>query len=421
MTFISYAQNFEDVMLWRALKHIDNGFYIDVGANHPRVDSVTKAFYDHGWCGINIEPEKELYDLLVVDRKKDLNLNIAISSSVKTIDFFVSSTRGWSTTDEESKGNLQDKGALSEVLEVQAVSLDKLCEQHRVNEVHFLKVDVEGAEKDVLESFSFDEVRPWIVVVEATKPTTQIDVSVEWESILFENDYLFAYFDGLNKFYVANEHSELVDVLKLPPNVFDEFILSQHRDSILNMNKAEAKASEAEAKAGKAEAKAGKAEAKASEAEAKASEAEAKVIELREASAKIELSYMTKLNEAILQRDLILNSTSWKLLKPCRFCVTQSRLLAAKVMTPSAKSRIKLAVRDLFFSARYNLEKHPRIKKKAMDFLSNFPYIKERLINVVDGKKLVVNAEDKPLDSFAMRIKKEVESRKKLKGGVNEK
>ncbi|HZF37393.1 MAG TPA: FkbM family methyltransferase, partial [Blastocatellia bacterium] len=46
MSFISYAQNFEDVMLWRALKHIDRGFYIDVGANDPDLDSVTKAFYE---------------------------------------------------------------------------------------------------------------------------------------------------------------------------------------------------------------------------------------------------------------------------------------------------------------------------------------------------------------------------------------
>lgn len=56
MTFISYAQNFEDVRLWRALKQFEHGFYIDVGANDPSHDSVTKAFYDHGWHGINVEP-----------------------------------------------------------------------------------------------------------------------------------------------------------------------------------------------------------------------------------------------------------------------------------------------------------------------------------------------------------------------------
>ena len=71
MTFISYSQNFEDVMLWRALKHIKNGFYIDVGANHPEEDSVTKSFYENGWSGINIEPEKEFYELLEEGRESD--------------------------------------------------------------------------------------------------------------------------------------------------------------------------------------------------------------------------------------------------------------------------------------------------------------------------------------------------------------
>jgi len=49
VTFISYAQNHEDVLLYRALKGVGKGFYIDVGANDPEEDSVTKAFYDRGW------------------------------------------------------------------------------------------------------------------------------------------------------------------------------------------------------------------------------------------------------------------------------------------------------------------------------------------------------------------------------------
>ena len=44
MTFISYAQNFEDVLLWRALGTVERGFFIDVGAQHPDQDTVTPAF-----------------------------------------------------------------------------------------------------------------------------------------------------------------------------------------------------------------------------------------------------------------------------------------------------------------------------------------------------------------------------------------
>ena len=181
MGIVSYAQNFEDVMLWRALKDVKNGFYIDVGANHPVIDSVTKAFYENGWNGINIEPELELFELLNEDRSRDLNLNIAISSKVSSIEFYVSSIRGWSTTDKNSSSNLKDKDSFAEVRTIQALSLDKLFEENNIKEVHFLKVDVEGAERDVLESISFDRVRPWICVIEATKPTTQIDISYEWK------------------------------------------------------------------------------------------------------------------------------------------------------------------------------------------------------------------------------------------------
>lgn len=69
MSIISYAQNYEDVMLWRALKAIPAGFYIDIGANDPDVESVTRLFYDAGWRGVNVEPVQAHYQDL---QRKDL-------------------------------------------------------------------------------------------------------------------------------------------------------------------------------------------------------------------------------------------------------------------------------------------------------------------------------------------------------------
>ncbi|MDT9694257.1 hypothetical protein Q5762_39180, partial [Streptomyces sp. P9(2023)] len=74
MGIVSYAQNFEDVMLWRALGHIENGFYVDIGAQHPTIDSVSKAFYERGWSGINVEPVDEYITLLQAERGRDINL-----------------------------------------------------------------------------------------------------------------------------------------------------------------------------------------------------------------------------------------------------------------------------------------------------------------------------------------------------------
>ena len=80
MPLVSYAQNREDVLLYRALSGQSKGFYIDVGANDPTVCSITKSFYDMGWNGINIEPVRGVFQRLADHRTRDINLNIGISN-----------------------------------------------------------------------------------------------------------------------------------------------------------------------------------------------------------------------------------------------------------------------------------------------------------------------------------------------------
>ncbi len=231
MSFISYAQNFEDVVLNRALQDVEAGFYIDVGANDPVEDSVTKAFYDKGFVGINIEPEYEFFQKLKDARPNDINLNLAVSYSQKSIQLFVSKIRGWSTTISSTFQDTSRDSFFGESITVEAKSLDEICAQNSVKEIHFLKIDVEGAEKDVLQSFSFT-IKPWIVVVEATLPNSNIDASSSWEYILTNNNYTFVYFDGINKFYLSDEKQELKPYFAYPPNVLDDFIIYPFYESM---------------------------------------------------------------------------------------------------------------------------------------------------------------------------------------------
>jgi len=78
---ITYAQNFEDVLLARLFREVKQGFYIDVGAWHPTLHSVTKHFYDLGWSGINIEPIQHQHRLFVDERPRDINLNVAVADT----------------------------------------------------------------------------------------------------------------------------------------------------------------------------------------------------------------------------------------------------------------------------------------------------------------------------------------------------
>jgi len=224
MIFISYAQNYEDVMLRRALKEVGEGFYIDVGANDPVVDSVTKTFYDAGWHGINIEPVTEWYEKLEQDRPNDINLQSAVGEREGNLDFYEVVGTGLSTMDESiAKRHAQEHGYEIKSYQVPVIRLTTICEQHPHSDIHFLKIDVEGAELRVLQSLDLKIIRPWIIVVESTLPNSQIENYEEWEYTLTERGYHYVYFDGLNRYYVADEHDELDEAFTVPPNCFDYF------------------------------------------------------------------------------------------------------------------------------------------------------------------------------------------------------
>ncbi|MFC3652364.1 FkbM family methyltransferase [Dyella humi] len=238
MTFVSYAQNYEDVMLHRALKHVVKGFYVDVGAQHPVNESVTKAFYECGWHGINIEPMTTWFTLLESDRPHDINLNVAATDQSGDLVMFEVEETGLSTTNREFAESYREEGRVINERCVPALSLDQIFVDHGVTEVHFMKVDCEGCEKAALSSASLTAVRPWIIVVEAMEPNSQVPTHERWEYLLTGRGYQLAYKDGLNRFYVADERSELIAAFDFPPNIFDQFVRARDRDAHLGVNDA---------------------------------------------------------------------------------------------------------------------------------------------------------------------------------------
>jgi FkbM family methyltransferase len=222
---ISYAQNFEDVMLRRALSDIQRGFYIDLGAFHPEVDNVTRWFYGQGWTGVNVEPNPAFFRLLQEQRPHDVNLPLAVADAPGTVRLHL--LDGLSTivdeVDQRHRGEGQDESA---VAEVEAVTLDQIFSQWADGRtVDFLKVDVEGAEAAVLNACAFRDCRPRILLVEATEPNSTRPAEDAWEPQLLSRGYIFAYFDGLNRFYVREEDAWRAQRLRVPPNVFDRFLL----------------------------------------------------------------------------------------------------------------------------------------------------------------------------------------------------
>lgn len=226
MSFISYAQNYEDVMLWRALKHVKHGFYIDVGANDPLISSVTKLFSENGWSGINIEPMTGYFEALINDRPRDTNIPCAIGNKEGRIDIWQSEVKGWESAEKEVIERQKAEGVTGRYENVPIRTLKGICDEYAPDDIHFLKIDVEGMEKEVIEGADFEKYRPWIIVIESTIPNSNIENHRLWESLVLSSGYRLAYKDGLNRFYVSQEKEELVSAFEYPPNVFDDFKLA---------------------------------------------------------------------------------------------------------------------------------------------------------------------------------------------------
>jgi FkbM family methyltransferase len=401
MSFISYAQNFEDVMLWRALKHVEHGFYIDVGANDPSVDSVTKAFYDRGWTGMNIEPLNQHYEDLITHRPNDINLRIAAGSENGEIEIWECDVRGWATADPRAISAHSKTGHTGQYLTVPQRRLTEICEKHVTGEIHFLKIDVEGFEKTVIDGMDFSKYRPWILVIEATKPNSTEEVHDEWESDILTAKYTMCYTDGINRFYLANEHKDLHERFRHPPNVLDEYLSasqvnSEHKAQQaqtmaqqaeakaklagVRATRAEAQAQQAEAHARQAEAQARQAEAQAQQAEAHARQAEAQAQQAEAHAWQAEAQAQqaeAHARQAEAHMNDLLSSTSWRITAPVRRVAGLVYRLKPQVL----KSKLKTLLKDV---ALY-IGQRPKLKRMTLVALGRFPSLKSRLLRLVQG------------------------------------
>lgn len=230
--FESYAQNSEDVVLWRALKSVDEGTYVDVGAADPDDDSVTKAFYERGWSGLNVEPAPDHAARLGSERPRDRLAQACAGATTGSIVLQHVAGTGLSSVVEGAVKLRDDEGFRIEEIEVPLRRLDDLLDEAGFmpsDDIHFLKIDVEGFEESVIRGIDLATWRPWVIVAESTRPRSTDQAHHEWEALLIDQGYELCLFDGLNRFYVAAEHAELRDLLSFPAGVFDQpYVTAAH-------------------------------------------------------------------------------------------------------------------------------------------------------------------------------------------------
>lgn len=232
MSFVSYAQNLEDVMLRRVFRDVEAGFYVDVGAWEPDIDSVTRALYDAGWHGINIEPSP-VFPRLTHRRPRDINLQLALGAREGRLTLHVhhsddtvlgTSTLQAGTPSETQRGHLR-----VEKCEVEVRTLAQVLDAHAVGQhIHFLKIDAEGAEHEILQGADWQRHRPELLVIEATRPNSPERNDAAWSPLLTAAGYQAVWFDGLNAWFLREESMARAPAFQVPPNIFDDFRVYDH-------------------------------------------------------------------------------------------------------------------------------------------------------------------------------------------------
>jgi FkbM family methyltransferase len=220
---ISYAQNFEDVYLRRCFGKQKEGFYIDVGAYHPVHDSVTKFFYDSGWSGINLEANPSLIDTLMVQRPRDINLNLCIDDKSR------GNSRQKLSVPFGNKGlgkvfGLENhKPKMSREYFVYSENLSNVISSYEIPDIDFIKIDVEGGEFKVLLGIDLNLHRPKIFLVEIFVGLYDVQNIRNIDQYFDKYNYRKVFCDGINNYYISAESLDLEVNFKFPANVLDNF------------------------------------------------------------------------------------------------------------------------------------------------------------------------------------------------------
>lgn len=171
----SYSQEGEDRVLSSLLfklhggKHINDGFYVDVGAHHPYRYSNTCLFYRQGWHGINIDAMPGSMSAFEKQRPRDINLEGGVGRKAEILKFFVFNEPALNTFDEGlAKARCNDIWHIRSTVDVPVSPLSEILKKRLPNgqRIDFFSIDVEGFDLDVLQSNDWEKYRPLVVMVE---------------------------------------------------------------------------------------------------------------------------------------------------------------------------------------------------------------------------------------------------------------
>ncbi|MCO5144949.1 MAG: FkbM family methyltransferase [Aquamicrobium sp.] len=383
--------------MWRALRHVEGGFYIDVGAQDPLTDSVSRGLYEQGWRGVHVEANAHYAEKLRQDRPDEEVIEVAVDREPGEIVFFEFADMGLSTGDPEIARRHEGEGRECREVKVKSTSLAAILDRYADRTIHWLKIDVEGMEEAVLDGWPPSGVRPWIVVIESTLPLTQEPSHDEWEPKLLALGYEFVYFDGLNRFYVSEDHPDLKDAFGVGPNIFDGFKLAGSSDFVLQDTEA---AVERDVRIALEEQFAEVQTARTDLENDLASERERSAALEQQVVAQEEMALEREQRIALEQRiNALMVSRSWRITAPARKAVETARWFKGGVhawLTLKPGSRPRRTARRLATGLARRILARPRLSRQARRIIGVLPLsVEARLRSLVMGGGATTSARSK--------------------------
>lgn len=193
---IYYSQEGEDILLSRIFAEQAGGFYVDVGAHHPRRFSNTYFFYKRGWRGINIDALPGSMKVFQKIRPCDINLELAVSEREQVLTYYMfnePALNGFSKTISEKRQT--DVYKITNTIDVSAFPLYRILDNHLPlgQNIDFLSVDVEGLDLQVLESNDWGKYSPKVILVEILgNSLTNIENNPVYNFMINQGYVLFA-------------------------------------------------------------------------------------------------------------------------------------------------------------------------------------------------------------------------------------
>ena len=199
----------EDVFIERLLKDISNGKYVDVGCYHPFKGSLTAKLYKKNWSGINIDISKTSIDLFNIARKRDINLNCAISDFDGETFYF-------------QNGIINQQNSLKKLnddqikISIKCQTLNSVLENNNFNNFDYLNVDVEGNELNVIKGINFSKYKPKLITIENNELIPQEYFQSEIFKLFEQNNYIFINKIGVTNFFlIKNLKDELSNLINI--------------------------------------------------------------------------------------------------------------------------------------------------------------------------------------------------------------